>query len=191
MSLVEQWKSVYGYEGIYEVSNLGNVRSIDRIDFGGRKLKGVPLSHNVNGESNRHTVMLYRNGKRRRVQVHVLVLEAFVSPRPAGMLGLHWDDDRHNNSLQNLRWGTKSENGLDAARNKKLFASRKTHCKRGHLLVVPNLLESQMRDGHRCCLACYRAKGQLWHKGLHEESEVQQLADVKYSKIIGDSSCLL
>ena len=184
MSVVEQWKPVYGYEGIYEVSDLGRVRSVDRIDFGGRKLKGAYLSHNVHGESNRHTVMLYRDGKRRRVQVHVLVLEAFVSPRPDGMLGLHWDDDRHNNRLSNLRWGSKSENGVDAVRNKRLFATRKTHCKRGHKLELPNLLMTQWEKGYRTCLACSRATSVMTPIGDYDASEIQDLADSKYRDIM-------
>lgn len=184
MHAVEQWKPVYGYEGIYEVSDLGRVRSVDRVDFGGRKLKGAHLSQNINRKSNRHTVMLYKDGKRRRVQVHALVLEAFVSPRPEGMLGLHWDDDPHNNSLGNLRWGSRSENGGDAVRNKRHFATRKTHCKRGHKLEFPNLLMTQWEKGRRTCLACQRATSVMTPIGDYEASEIQVLADSKYRDIM-------
>ena len=55
--------------------------------------------------------------KRGTVLVHVLVLEAFVGPRPAGHEGRHLDDVRSNNTLSNLAWGTQGENYQDALRN--------------------------------------------------------------------------
>jgi len=57
------------------------------------------------------------SGRRIAVDVHRLILEAFVGPCPEGMEALHADDDGHNNSPTNLRWGTQLENAGDAVRN--------------------------------------------------------------------------
>lgn len=53
------------------------------------------------------------NGKRKRLNVHTAVLEAFICNRPIGMEARHLDGDKHNNSLKNLKWGTKDENIRD------------------------------------------------------------------------------
>ncbi|WP_439621469.1 HNH endonuclease signature motif containing protein [Gemmata sp.] len=60
---------------------------------------------------------LYRAGKRRRVNVHRLILEAFVGPCPLGMETRHLDGDRLNNRLDNLAWGTPAENAADRIRH--------------------------------------------------------------------------
>lgn len=122
----ERWLPVVGDFNIYEVSDLGRVRSIDRVTpyrnttrfFKGKILSpGTDTSGTSNG---RHFVMLFTaSGTPRRVnrKVHHLVLEAFVGPRPEGMECLHWDDNPSNNRLENLRWGTHSENTMDSIRN--------------------------------------------------------------------------
>lgn len=61
-------------------------------------------------------VTLVASGKRRQFRVHCLVLESFVGPRE-GLKGLHWDDNKDNNRLQNLRWGTTKDNVSDCIRN--------------------------------------------------------------------------
>jgi len=56
-------------------------------------------------------------GRKNKKFVHVLVLETFIGPAPAGMEACHWDDDRANNKLPNLRWGAHKQNAADAVRN--------------------------------------------------------------------------
>jgi hypothetical protein len=72
-------------------------------------------------------VVLYRGGKRHQRKVHQLVLEAFVGPRPPGTQCLHGDDNRSNNRLDNLRWGTQAENMGDRVRNG-IAPRGETHC---------------------------------------------------------------
>lgn len=62
-------------------------------------------------------VNLCRDGKMKTILVHHLVLEAFVGPRPPGGLGCHKDDNPLNNSVDNLKWGTRQSNSADARRN--------------------------------------------------------------------------
>lgn len=63
------------------------------------------------------TVDLVSNGKRVQKKVHTLILEAFVGPCPDGMVGCHENDNREDNRLSNLRWGTQKSNMEDRGRN--------------------------------------------------------------------------
>jgi hypothetical protein len=114
---MENWLQVVGFEGLYEVSDLGRVRSVPRLDVnkvprGGifMKLRECPVHHYI-------TVKLTKNGKSKLCKVHRLVLEAFRRPSKVGEISLHGDDVKSNNSLTNLRWGTSKENKKDAALN--------------------------------------------------------------------------
>lgn len=126
----EKWLPVLGYEG-YEVSDHGRVRSYLQRNNPGKVLKDAA------GAKGHRVVVLSRalaDGGPHQRMVHQLVLEAFVGPRPEGMLALHRDGDPENNHLDNLYWGTHSQNGKDAVRHGTHHQSSKTHCKLGHLI---------------------------------------------------------
>lgn len=118
--------------------------------------------------------------------VHVLVLEAFVGPRPSPEhKGLHRDDDPHHNHVSNLYWGTMQDNALDRVRNGNDVNARKTHCDRGHPLEGRNLAPWGARYNQRVCLACNRAKTLArWRGAAQDEQYVQALADEKYAHLI-------
>jgi hypothetical protein len=104
----EAWRRIDGYP-TYEVSSLGRVRN---TRSSGRRYE-VKLWRN-----NRYlAVSLYKDGERKTRPVHQLVLEAFRGSRPLGAVGRHLDDDRDNNVLGNLSWGTLSQNTLDSVAN--------------------------------------------------------------------------
>jgi len=107
--------AVPGYEHLYEVSNKGRVRSLRRFTQRGWA-GGQVLKQRLNLRGEMH-VGLSRDGVVRDRRVHLLVLEAFVGPRPAGMMGLHGPAGRLDNSLGNLRWGTPVENQADRLRD--------------------------------------------------------------------------
>jgi hypothetical protein len=66
----------------------------------------------------RPCVEFWKDGKRRPgIKVHRLVLEVFVGPRPEGLECCHWDGNRKNNRLENLRWDTRASNEADARRH--------------------------------------------------------------------------
>lgn len=112
----ERWLPVVGFEGRYEVSDHGRVRSVDRIAqtaTGARRYRGVMLRPGT-VESGHQLVVLGKGNSR---LIHALVLAAFVGPRPAGHDSLHHDGNPANNRLENLRWGTRSENVRDAQRH--------------------------------------------------------------------------
>jgi hypothetical protein len=164
---MERWLPVVGYEGMYEVSNHGRVRSVARIvsskityrNFN-QSLKGTLL--NPVQTNNYQRVCLFRNASGKHCYVHRLVLEAFVGPCPPGMQALHWDDDRQNNRVSNLRWGTPSENASDSIRNGKHHNSTRTFCRRGHEFSEENT--SHYRRNERVCKLCARIRNQEYRK---------------------------
>lgn len=150
----ERWAPVTGYAGIYEVSDRGRVRSVDRVTSHGHNLRGRPLAERPlpNG---RPRVALARNGKTVDAYSYRLVLEAFVGPCPAGMEALHWDDDHNNNHLSNLRWGTRTDNMRDMSRNGGGNAGL-THCPSGHEYTAENTYTYPGGRKHRLCRECQR-----------------------------------
>lgn len=109
----EVWKSIPGFEGSYEVSNLGRVRSLDRVQTyrDGRvyHYKGKIRKMHKHDRTGHPQISL--GGIPRKV--HTLVLTAFVGPRPPGLEARHRDGDETNNRLNNLEWATRSDNTKD------------------------------------------------------------------------------
>ena len=131
------WAAVPGYEGIYEVSTSGCVRSLDRtqsysrIDRYSGRLISVTRRHSGKILSQGRTTGGYFSvclGRENTFHVHVLVLLAFVGPRPAGKESLHGDGNPENNTLENLRWGTRSENLFDAVKHGSKPVGEKHRC---------------------------------------------------------------
>lgn len=112
MNEKEEWKPVVGYEGYYEVSNTGRVRSVDRCVMKGtakKQLRGKEIVIHLSNHGYCY-VDLYQNATRKRMTVHRLVAEAFI-PRVAGMdIVNHKDEDPTNNNSSNLEWCTFSYN---------------------------------------------------------------------------------
>ena len=116
MDKKEIWKDVVGYEGLYEVSNFGRVRSLDREtkDSVGRKRKwkGQMLNPiNSVGGNGYLRVRLSEDGKKIDYTVHRLVAEAFI-PNPENKTDVGFKElDRNNVSVENLYWTTHSKAG--------------------------------------------------------------------------------
>ena len=109
-----EWRPVHGLEGRYEVSDEGVVRGLDRWREGrwGNKVfvPGVVIKTRI-GRHGYEQVLLGHGVKQKKHHlVHTLVLEAFVCPRPEGLVCNHLDCDRTNNRLSNLEWVTCKEN---------------------------------------------------------------------------------
>lgn len=121
---VEQWRPVRGYQGFYEVSDLGRVRSVDRVvgqrPNGPRLVRGRVLSP-ATDSGGYQGVALCKYGTQRTERVHRLVIEAFAGAAP-GMVTDHINGDRTDNRLANLRAATSSQNGM----NKGLLAHSTT-----------------------------------------------------------------
>ena len=106
---MENWKDIKGYEGKYQVSDLGRVKSLKRYvfsNFGGKRLvRERILKPRITKNGYVVAALGYNNNK----NVHRLVLETFC-PIDEKMDTMHIDNDRTNNRLDNLKWGTRKEN---------------------------------------------------------------------------------
>lgn len=124
----EEWRQVLGFEGLYEVSNMGRVRSMNRTitrsDGQLKKLKEKILKQTT-GSHGRLSVSLSKDGKKYYKYPHILVAEAFIGERPEGYHICHIDGDYTNNKLSNIRYDTVSENAIDIYRYGKKSGSGK------------------------------------------------------------------
>ena len=105
---MEEWKSIPGYEGLYEVSNLGRVRSVERCDRFNRKIVSKILKPNY--VSGYLRVGMYKNKTFKYYLIHRLVAQAFL-PNPDNLPQVnHKDEDKSNNRVDNLEWCDRSYN---------------------------------------------------------------------------------
>jgi hypothetical protein len=131
-SQMEAWKAIPGYEGRYEASCQGRIRS---------------LVHNKNQCRNvlRKTPLILKQQRKKDIYeyyyVHNLVLAAFVGPRPEGHEGCHRNGKSWDNRLENLRWATPKENSADKAKHGTVL--------KGSQLKVAKLNEEKVREIRR------------------------------------------
>jgi len=115
--MLQKWKSINGYEGLYEVSNFGEIRSLDRQVMhkhtGCRKIKGRIKKLMIDRDGY-PVVKLSKNGKKCHFGVHRLVATAFIeNPLELPQVN-HKDGIKTNNHSSNLEWVTCSENAIHA-----------------------------------------------------------------------------
>lgn len=113
MEINEIWKEIPGYEGYFEVSNLGNFRSKDRIikykQSGTRLYPGKPLKVELM-QDGYSRIVLMKEAVKKRYMCHRLVAETFIdNPNNLPQVN-HKDGNRSNNCVSNLEWCTQSEN---------------------------------------------------------------------------------
>ena len=178
--MTEVWQEIPGYPG-YEASSEGRVRSLDREDTAGRKVKGRVLRPGVLQNGRLQVVLCGPHGKK-QIKVHQAVALAFHGPCPEGMEVRHWPDrDVTNNRPDNLSYGTKVHNHLDSVAHGTHKELRKTECQLGHPLKAPNLRDRKGRGRNwRECLACHQARWMIRHR---PELETQVVADACYREI--------
>jgi len=153
----EEWRSITGLEGSYEVSDRGRVRSLPRVVVGkdgvryrrrGQMLKPVlqPTGY-------------YTVGVRQKVRtIHSLVAEAFIGPRPDGLEVCHNNGHSLDNRAQNLRYGTTSENQVDSVLHGTNYQAAKTHCPQNHPYDDANTMIRSHADRRpsRYCRTCHQ-----------------------------------
>lgn len=141
---MEQWRDIADWP--YQVSDQGRVRNT-------RTGKVLSPEHTKSSLTGYHRVTLQVGPRRERFLVHVLMLEAFVGPRPPGMQACHLDDNGINNTLPNLRWDTQHGNVADLIRNGNHPNVRKTQCPQGHKYDEANTHVTKL--GRRHCKRCH------------------------------------
>lgn len=110
---MEEWRPVPGYEGLYEVSDLGRVRSLDRhcLGRGGRSEFHAGKILRCGPGKRGYAVVGLRDGEKTHTRaVHTIVAAVFLGPRPAKHDIMHLNGDRLDNRVANLRYGTRAEN---------------------------------------------------------------------------------
>lgn len=158
--MTEQWRPIPGWEGLYDVSDVGRVRSCSRVVVG---RNGRPLTVNqriLTGTVNEHgyvRVSLCRGNARFTRGVHQLVLLAFAGPAPDGHEACHNNGDPGDNRLINLRWDTRSSNMLDRTTHGTNRNAVKTECDSGHRFTLENTYYPPGKR-RRQCRACVRTR---------------------------------
>lgn len=161
----EKWIPVPGYEDSYEVSNVGRIKSLARtvIRKNGRR---TTISERIRKPQKTHkgylNIILSKNGIASQHTVHSLVLTAFSGERPEGHVARHLNGDPSDNRIENLKWGTPSENQRDSLGHGTHYLANLTECKRGHSLSGKNL--AKVNSNRRVCLACKREHDAARHE---------------------------
>ena len=142
----EIWKPVKGFEGYYEVSNLGRVRSVDRIVYDTvrnryRLLKGKVLTERDNGNGYKG-VMFCKEHKLCQKYIHILVAEAFLDNPDHLPQVNHKDENKANNTVDNLEWCTSYYNNEYGTRKERWY---KTRIKNG--TIDPSHIGTKIRKG--------------------------------------------
>lgn len=161
----EEWRPVVGYEGLYEVSNRGNVRSKTRTvkhrRYGLQRISGMPRKQSVNADGY-PVLFLSKGGVRRHLSVHRLVAEAFCA-RPEGATEVrHIDGNPGNNHSSNLQWGTRGENMRDRITHGTDRNAAKTHCINDHEFAPSNTRVTNA--GHRVCKECAKESARRYRQ---------------------------
>lgn len=183
----EVWRAVVGYEGFYEVSDHGRVKSlardVRRRDNSTFRTREVVLKPRMNRGGYLY-VTLSMGGKKKSFTIHKLVAWAHLGEPLDGYEVRHLNGCSSDNRLENLQWGTQSENERDKRRHGTNTFVKRTHCPLGHALSEPNLRGYHAsRFAHRACLACSRARARLRiPKNAHWD--LQATADAYYRQIL-------
>lgn len=180
---MEIWKDIEGYEGLYQVSSFGRVKSLERLDRCKRKIQSRILkSVKVHKNAEYQQVSLSKNGRIKNYLVHVLVAKSFIDNTNNYPCVNHKDENPNNNEISNLEWCTYRYNnnyGTRLARQIKTQTNRKDCSKvvgqydlQGNLIAIyPSAKEAWRQTGisrsHICDVARNNPKyktagGYIW-----------------------------
>ena len=158
MSESEVWKDITGYEGLYMISDKGNVYSVDRKDSMGRKWGGRTLKPRYDKDGY-NEVVLCKNGMMYYKRLHRLVAEAFI-PNPNGLPQVnHKDEVKDNNHVENLEWCTRKYNvNFGTAIERRVQAQSKkvraVNIKTGEVITFSSTMEARRKGYNHASSAC-------------------------------------
>jgi len=152
MNDTERWLPIPGYEGLYDVSDLGRVRSW----YPWRELPVPHFLRPIADSGGYLYVNLYLNKRHATKKIHRLVALAFLGPRPAGMQVRHLNGNSGSAALTNLAYGTPVENMQDMVLHGTNLNAAKTHCPADHAYTEANTYTDL--QGGRHCRQCHRIR---------------------------------
>lgn len=164
--MIEIWKDIKGYEGLYKISNLGRVCSRDRKAEDGRIIKGriMKFQELPNGYL---SICLTKNKKQKRFLGHRLVALHFI-PNPDNKPEVnHLDENKQNNTITNLEWVTRKENenyGTKIQRNKiEVFG---VNMESGLILEFKYITEAEKYGFNKAHISANMRGERRFHKGF-------------------------
>ena len=157
---LEEWRIIPRHSD-YEASNLGRVRKGSRI-----------ITQRLHYTRRYPVVEICGGGKHAETLVHRLVLMAFAGDPPEGTECRHLNGIRTDNRIENLAWGTHSENSVDQVRHGTHRNISKTHCIRGHEFTPENTFIRG--ENYRTCRECKRMMERLGHKRRRAQKAAQK-----------------
>lgn len=179
----EVWKDISGYEGLYQASNKGRIKS---ISSGGKRFKKekilVPYLRERSNLKNRqnlqthYQVRLSKNGEGKNYNVHHLIAETFIGPRPKGYHVRHGLGGPYDNSIENLSYGTRQDNENDKFEHRKVF--RKKKLKKLSVEDVEKIVKEYQDGGHT-----YNSLGEKFNVSPHTIGSI--IRGESWSKITG------
>lgn len=142
----EKWKSVKGFEGIYEVSSTGRIKTLNYRKSGAERIRKIKKP----GQNGYFKLILCKNNKRYHFSVHRLVAIAFVDNPSNKPVVNHIDGNKLNNNYKNLEWVTKKENDEHAIKTGLRDNVAEKHgmskLRNIQVLAIRNLIKSGMRQ---------------------------------------------
>jgi len=167
----ETWLPVPGYEDLYEVSDLGRVRSLRVWNGHGGYNNDIHILGGWLSRAGYRMVAFGANGATVTRYVHHLVAEVFIGPRPKGAEVRHLDGNPANSRRINLAYGTRSDNVFDAVGHGTHQQVRKTHCPAGHEYTPMNTYRPPR--GGRVCRTCSAQHKRNYKKRIQAKSGLQ------------------
>lgn len=149
---MEIWKDIVGYEGRYQISNMGRIRSVARVvtwkNGSVKTYKSRIMKTNKRGEY--IGVSLYKDYKSKDFMVHRLVAEAFI-PNPNNLPFVnHIDEDKLNNVVDNLEWCTRQYNNNYGRRNEKISIKQRENAYRKRMAILSDIIDKYMAESENC-----------------------------------------
>ena len=183
----EQWRAIPGHEDLWEVSDQGRIRSLDRIASatgrgdGKYLVPGRVMKQQLQAGKPTKQYLMVTLGCRgagvapKRIYVHQVVALAFIGPCPNGQVVRHLDDNQLDNRLANLAYGTPKQNMADQLVNTGHHYGDRTHCTNGHEFTPENIEWRTDAPNSRRCIICAKAR----RRARHERAKARQRADLE------------